>query len=122
MFESNLNRIDSDVQLLIKDAQALFHEAAKITGVKADALRSRGMQLLDKAEACAHEVGVATVAAGKEAIASADTYVKENPWRTAALAAGAALLIGMMLGRNRARSAHGGMGGTNAVGSAVGAR
>jgi ElaB/YqjD/DUF883 family membrane-anchored ribosome-binding protein len=31
--------------------------------------------------------------------ASADTYVKENPWRTIAAAASVGLLVGVILGR-----------------------
>ena len=36
---------------------------------------------------------------GKQIAAASDTYVKENPWKTVAAAAGIALVIGMLLGR-----------------------
>jgi ElaB/YqjD/DUF883 family membrane-anchored ribosome-binding protein len=36
---------------------------------------------------------------GKELAHTADVYVKDNPWRTVAVAAGAGLLIGVLLGR-----------------------
>jgi bacterioferritin (cytochrome b1)/ElaB/YqjD/DUF883 family membrane-anchored ribosome-binding protein len=39
----------ADMKLLVKDAQALLTAAASLTGVKADELRTRGMELLDRA-------------------------------------------------------------------------
>ena len=36
---------------------------------------------------------------GKELAHTADVYVKDNPWRTVAAAAGVGLLVGVILGR-----------------------
>ena len=36
---------------------------------------------------------------GKELAKTADVYVKDNPWRTVAVAAGVGLLVGVALGR-----------------------
>jgi ElaB/YqjD/DUF883 family membrane-anchored ribosome-binding protein len=36
---------------------------------------------------------------GKELAHTADVYVKDNPWRTVAVAAGIGLLAGVLLGR-----------------------
>jgi ElaB/YqjD/DUF883 family membrane-anchored ribosome-binding protein len=36
---------------------------------------------------------------GKELARTADVYVKDNPWRTVAVAAGIGLLVGVVLGR-----------------------
>jgi ElaB/YqjD/DUF883 family membrane-anchored ribosome-binding protein len=36
---------------------------------------------------------------GKELAKNADVYVKDNPWRTVAAAAGVGLLVGILLGR-----------------------
>ncbi|MDP3841188.1 MAG: DUF883 domain-containing protein [Oxalobacteraceae bacterium] len=99
MFESNLKAINKDVNILVKDAQALFQEAAALTGDKAGEVRNRGMRLLDTALDKAHVAQAEALVAGKEMAASADHYVKENPWRTVATAAGVGILLGLILGR-----------------------
>ncbi|MES2740263.1 MAG: DUF883 family protein [Pseudomonadota bacterium] len=99
MLENNIATVNTDVKTLVKDAQALFSSAAALTGEKADELRSRGMRTLEAALAKAQEAQASAVVAGKEMAASADVYVKENPWRSIAAAAGVGLLVGVILGR-----------------------
>lgn len=99
MLENNLTTVNNDVKTLVKDAQALFSAAAALTGEKAEEVRSRGMRTLDAALAKAQEAQAGAIVAGKQMAASADVYVKENPWRTIAAAAGVGLLVGVILGR-----------------------
>lgn len=94
-----LNSAQSDVKTLVKDAQALLTAAAALTGEKAEELRGKGMQLLDVAMGKASQVQGQAVVKGKELAQSADVYVKDNPWRTIAAAAGVGLLVGVILGR-----------------------
>lgn len=47
----------------------------------------------------ASQVQGQAIVKGKELAASADVYVKDNPWRTIAAAAGVGLLVGVILGR-----------------------
>lgn len=89
----------SDVKTLVKDAQALLTAAAALTGEKAEEMRARGMQLLDVAMGKASQVQGQAVVKGKELAHTADVYVKDNPWRTIAAAAGVGLLVGVILGR-----------------------
>jgi ElaB/YqjD/DUF883 family membrane-anchored ribosome-binding protein len=95
----SLNNANTDVKALVKDAQALLTAAASLTGTKADELRERGMQMLDVALGKAGKVQDQAVVKGKELARTADVYVKDNPWRTVAVAAGAGLLLGLVLGR-----------------------
>jgi ElaB/YqjD/DUF883 family membrane-anchored ribosome-binding protein len=37
----------------------------------------------------------------KEVVDSADSYVKDNPWRAVAISAGVGVLLGMMIGGRR---------------------
>ncbi|QNA88560.1 DUF883 domain-containing protein [Massilia sp. Dwa41.01b] len=97
--DSSLNNASADMKLLVKDAQALLTAAASLTGEKAEELRGRGMELLDRAMGKAsHYQGQAKVK-GKELAQTADVYVKDNPWRTVAAAASVGLLVGIYLGR-----------------------
>jgi ElaB/YqjD/DUF883 family membrane-anchored ribosome-binding protein len=99
VLESNLKAVDNDVKILVKDAQALFHAAAALTGEKAEEVRNRGMRLLDTALVKAQDAQASALVAGKEMAVSADVYVKENPWRAIAAAAGIGLLAGLILSR-----------------------
>jgi len=99
MLENNITTVNNDVKTLVKDAQALFSAAAALTGEKADEVRTRGMRTLDAALVKAQEAQANAIVAGKQMAATADVYVKENPWRTIAAAAGVGLLVGFILGR-----------------------
>jgi ElaB/YqjD/DUF883 family membrane-anchored ribosome-binding protein len=95
----NLGNVQTDVRTLVKDAQALLTAAAALTGEKAEEMRARGMQLLDQALGKASQVQGQALVKGKELAHTADVYVKDNPWRTIAAAAGVGLLVGVILGR-----------------------
>ena len=99
MLESNVKTVTHDLNTLVKDAQALFQSAAALSGEKADEVRNRGMHLLDDALTKAQEMQASAVVAGKQIAVSADTYVKENPWRVIAAAAGIGLLVGVIVAR-----------------------
>lgn len=93
------NNSASDVKALVKDAQSLLSAAASLTGNKADELRERGMELLDQALGKAGKYQDQAVVKSKELARATDVYVKDNPWRTVAVAAGVGLLLGVILGR-----------------------
>jgi ElaB/YqjD/DUF883 family membrane-anchored ribosome-binding protein len=99
MLESNLNAVKSDMKTLVADALQLLNSAADLTGEKAEEVRQRGMQMLDEALQKANEAQACAMVVGKEMAASADGYVKANPWRTVLAAASVGLLAGVILGR-----------------------
>ena len=94
-----MNNASADVKTLVKDAQTLLTAAAALTGEKAEEMRGRGMAMLDVALGKASQVQGQAIVKGKELAATADVYVKDNPWRTIAAAAGVGLLVGVILGR-----------------------
>jgi len=95
----SLDDANTDVKALVKDAQSLLTAAAALTGNKADELRERGMEMLDVALGKAGKYQDQAVVKGKELAHTADVYVKDNPWRTVAVAAGIGLLAGVLLSR-----------------------
>ncbi len=99
MPESGLQMVNRDLEKFVKDAQTLFQEAKNLTGDKAVEAQQRGMKLLDTSLARMPEARSSAMLSGKEMVASADHYVKENPWRTVTAAAGIGLLLGVILGR-----------------------
>jgi len=97
--DNGLNNANADMKVLVKDAQSLLSAAASLTGEKADELRSRGMELLDRAMGKASQYQGQAVVKSKELAHTADVYVKDNPWRTVVAAASVGLLVGIVLGR-----------------------
>jgi len=97
--DNGLNTANADMKALVKDAQSLLSAAASLTGEKADELRSRGMEMLDRAMGKASQYQGQAVVKSKELAHTADVYVKDNPWRTVVAAASVGLLVGIVLGR-----------------------
>jgi len=97
--DNGLKDANADMKVLVKDAQSLLSAAASLTGEKADELRSRGMELLDRAMGKASQYQGQAVVKSKELAHTADVYVKDNPWRTVVAAASVGLLVGIVLGR-----------------------
>ncbi len=99
MLTSHLKTGRTDMKTLVQDAQDLFREATSATGVKAEELRGRGMELLETAKVRAHDAQIAAVETGKEIATTADDYVHENPWRAVAVSATVGLLVGLLIAR-----------------------
>ncbi|WP_027468394.1 DUF883 family protein [Deefgea rivuli] len=99
MFESNSHKIDQDLNVLVKDVQALFQEAASLSGDKADALRQQAMQLLDSAVDTQKTASERLYCSGKKIAGTAYDCAKTHPWSTVAAVAGFGLLLGVILGR-----------------------
>jgi ElaB/YqjD/DUF883 family membrane-anchored ribosome-binding protein len=99
MLSSNIKTVQSDMRTLVRDAQDLFREATTATGEKADALRARGLSLLDAAMAKAQDLQAAAIETGKEMAETADNFVQENPWKAVAISAGVGLLLGVLIAR-----------------------
>jgi ElaB/YqjD/DUF883 family membrane-anchored ribosome-binding protein len=91
--------LKADMQTLVKDAQTMLEAAAALSGEKAEKMRGKGMHMLDQALGKAHEFQDEALVRGKHLAAAGDHYVKENPWKTIAAAAGVGLLLGVILGR-----------------------
>ena len=99
MLTSHLRTGRTDMKTLVQDAQDLFREATSATGVKAEELRGRGMELLETEQVRAHDAQIAAVETGKEIATTADDYVHETPWPAVAVAATVGLLVGLLIAR-----------------------
>lgn len=98
-FNGAMRDAGADMKALVRDAQAMLTAAASMSGDKAEELRARGMDMLDRALGKAGQYQDQALARGKELAHTADVYVKDNPWRTVLAAASAGLLVGMLLAR-----------------------
>lgn len=100
-YDVNAAEASADMKALVRDAQSMLSAAAALTGDKAEELRSRGMELLDRAMGRASHYQGQAMERGRELAHEADVYVKDNPYRTLAVAAGIGVLLGVLLSRKQ---------------------
>lgn len=96
---SHTDKLMSDLQLVLVDAEALLSATAgDPSGPVAD-LRQRVQASLAQAKTGLHDAQVAVVDKAKAAAKATDGYVHDNPWKSIGVAAGVGLLLGMLIGR-----------------------
>lgn len=96
---SHKDKLMADLQLVLADAEALLAATAGDASSSMKELRSRVQETLSSAKTGLIEAQGAVVDKAKAAAKATDVYVHENPWKSVSLAAGAGLLIGLLLGR-----------------------
>jgi ElaB/YqjD/DUF883 family membrane-anchored ribosome-binding protein len=92
-------KLAADLKTVIADAEELLSLTSTQTGDKVAELRLR---MGDNLRAARHKLEDAEAAIrdkAREAARATDDYVHENPWRSIGVAAGAGLVIGLLIGR-----------------------
>ena len=92
-------KLAADLRLVIADADELLQITSSQTGDKVAELRARVGENLRVARAKLSEADAALRDKAREAARATDDYVHENPWRSIGIAAGAGLLVGLLIGR-----------------------
>lgn len=93
------DKLLNDLQAVVADAEALLNATASQTGDRVDGIRARAEESLKKARDRILEAEGEAVIQVREAAASADDYVQKNPWQAVGMAAGAGLLLGLLISR-----------------------
>lgn len=93
------DKLMADLQLVLADAEALLAATAGDASTGVAELRGKVQATLTKAKTSLIEAQGAVIDKAKAAAKVTDEYVHENPWKSVSLAAGAGLLIGLLLGR-----------------------
>ena len=89
----------NDLRVVISDAEEFLRMTADQAGESAVDLRSRMQVRINQAKADLRHLQETAVIQAKAAGRATDEYVHENPWKSIGIAAGAGLLIGMLVGR-----------------------
>lgn len=92
-------RLVDDLRRVIGDAEDLLQVTAEQTGEKAVEMRGRVRDSLARARVQLVAAEEALKVRAKEAAKATDAYVHEHPWRAVGMAAGAGLVLGLLLGR-----------------------
>jgi ElaB/YqjD/DUF883 family membrane-anchored ribosome-binding protein len=88
-------KLAEDIKILVRDAEALLRASAENAEELTDEARERAERSLHALRSQLNDIerdlkGRAEVV---------DGYVRDNPWTAVAIAGGAALLVGLLMGR-----------------------
>lgn len=89
----------SDIKSVISEAEEMLGATADQAGEKIANLRVRIQARLKDAKVRLVEAEEVLVAKTKAAARATDDYVHESPWTAVGIAAGAGLLVGLLIGR-----------------------
>ena len=92
-------RIAADFRALIAETEELLLATAGQAGEKASVVRERIQHRLHLAKLKFDYAEAAVLDGARNAVRATDGYVHVHPWTTAGIAAGAGLLIGMLISR-----------------------
>ena len=90
-------KLADDLHALVSDAEALLRATAGQAGEKASEARERAEESLQALRD--RMSGLEDVVKGRAK--QVDGYVRDNPWQALAIAGGVALLVGILMGRNK---------------------
>ena len=92
-------KLVSDLRVVVADAEELLRATASQAGEKVAAARERIQASLASAKIKLTEAERALLEKTKEAAKATDEFVHEHPWQAIGIAAGAGLLLGILISR-----------------------
>ena len=99
--EVSKEKLMQDLRVVVADAEELLRATASQAGEKVAAARERIQENLAAAKERLAIAQQHVTAKAKQAAKVTDEYVHENPWKAVGIAAGAGLIIGMLISRGR---------------------
>lgn len=99
MSDVTKEKLISDIKLVISDTEELLRATAGQTGEKIAEIRAKTQDRLAAAKIKMADAEAALVDRAKQAGRAADDYVHDNPWRSVGIAAGAGVIVGLLIGR-----------------------
>ena len=92
-------KLVTDLRVVIADAEELLRATASMAGEKIAEIRVKAEENLRSAKSHLAVAEAAVLERTKAAARATDDYVRANPWRAVGIAAGAGLVIGLLVGR-----------------------
>ncbi|MCC6531003.1 MAG: DUF883 domain-containing protein [Burkholderiales bacterium] len=92
-------KLVQDFKLVIADAEELLRATASQAGEKVNAARERIQDRIHSAKIKLAEAEEALLIRTREAARVTDEFVHDKPWYAVGIAAGAGLIVGLLIGR-----------------------
>jgi ElaB/YqjD/DUF883 family membrane-anchored ribosome-binding protein len=99
--QSNKEKLVRDLKIVIEDAEALLRETADAAGEKVSNARVKTKESIAAAKVHLVNIQETTTQKTKEAAQKGENYIKENPWKSAGIAAGVGALVGLLINRKK---------------------
>jgi ElaB/YqjD/DUF883 family membrane-anchored ribosome-binding protein len=93
------SQLIDDLTAVVRDAESLLRATAAQTGDRVQEIRARAEETVRQAKERLASVEEQAVERARVLAGEADEYVRGNPWQAVAVAAGAGLLLGLLLSR-----------------------
>jgi ElaB/YqjD/DUF883 family membrane-anchored ribosome-binding protein len=98
---ASVDKLIEDLQAVVTDAEALLKATAGLAGEKVQEVRARAQESLSAAQERLGEMREDAVQQARELVSSGEEYVRRNPWQAVGIAAGAGLLVGLLISLSR---------------------
>ena len=95
----NKEQIVQDFKDVVTDTEALLKVTANTGGEKMAEVRTKAEESLKIVKLKLSDIQCEALVKSKQLAKAGDTYVHDNPWRSAGLAASIGIVIGLLIGR-----------------------
>lgn len=92
-------RFMEDLNAVLADAESLLKQAGQATGEQAQELRGRAQAAIGKAKTTLFDAEARAAREMRAAGQATDTWVRQHPWTALGIAAGVALVVGLVVNR-----------------------
>jgi ElaB/YqjD/DUF883 family membrane-anchored ribosome-binding protein len=99
--EQHKENLLRELNQVLKDAEDLIKNSEQQAGEGFQSAKDKLEATLKSAKHEIHRIEDKVVKTVKESAQATDAYVHENPWKTAGIAAGVGLLIGLLIARSK---------------------
>jgi ElaB/YqjD/DUF883 family membrane-anchored ribosome-binding protein len=99
--EQHKENLMRELNQVLNDAEELLKNSEQQAGEGFHSAKSKLEATLRSAKHEIHRIEDKVVKTVKESAKATDAYVHENPWKTAGIAAGVGLLIGVLIARSK---------------------
>jgi ElaB/YqjD/DUF883 family membrane-anchored ribosome-binding protein len=96
-----VDKLLEDLQAVVTDAEELLKATAGQAGEKVQEVRARAEESLTAARERLGEMREDALQQARELVSSGEEYVRRNPWQAVGIAAGAGLLVGLLISLSR---------------------
>ena len=96
---ASVDKLKDDVRQVIADVEELLKATAGQAGERVGEARSRAEKTLNGARQRLSDLEDDAMSQARHAVGEADRYIRDNPWQSIGIAAGAAFLLGVLVSR-----------------------
>lgn len=96
-----IDKLLEDLQTVVADAEALLKATANLAGEKVQEARAKAAESLSTARERLAEMPNSALRQARELAGDGEKYIRHNPWQAVGIAAGAGLLVGLLISLSR---------------------